>query len=213
MNDEHFKRVLDALPPGRRRVYEAIRSAGPVTKNELHRLLGKRSRKVKFTDTMNPLEQAGLIRKAGELREGKRSAGLLWEATPMAGIERQRARYAEDHGGPARSQRVADLRRMEKGDFGDWYACRRRIVELTELLTAVEPMTFWEASPDEDLLLIGKELAELEGWAGRVLDALDARRADDATRAKIAKMRNTMGRTPGEAEAFLRKADQMEAAL
>lgn len=214
MNDAQFQRVLDGLPLGRRKVYEAISKCGPVTKNDLHRLLGKKSRKVSFADTMRPLEQTGLIRRAGH-RKGVsgRSAGTLWEATPIAAIERQRARNAHDYGGPSRAQRVADLRRMEKGNFGDWYACRRRIVEQTQLLTAVEPMTFWEASPDEDLLLVGEELAELEHWAGRVLDALDARRTDDATRAKIDKLRNTTGRTPGEAAAFLRKADNLEAAL
>jgi len=213
MKDEQFKRLLAGLPAGRRKVYDAINNCGPVTKNELHRLLGKKSRKVGFTDTMKPLEQDGLIRKAGERHEGNRSAGILWEATPVAAIERQRARYAEDHGDRPRAQRVADLRRMEKGDFADWYTCRRRIVELTALLTTVEPMTFWEASPDEDLLLIGQELAELERWAERVLDALDARQADDAMRAKIAKLRNTEGRTPNEAEAFRHKADRLEATL
>jgi hypothetical protein len=214
MNDPHFQRVLGGLPPHRRKVYEVIRSGGPLTKNELHRLLGGKSHKVSFTNTMPPLQRAGLIREAGcERVEGGRKVGKLWEATPIAGIERQRARYAQDHGGPSSSQRVADLRRMEKGDFADWYACRRRIVELTGLLTTVEPMTFWEASPDEDLLLIGEELVELKSWAGRVLNALDARRADDATRTKIAKLRNTTGRTPSEAEAFQRKAHRLESAL
>jgi hypothetical protein len=214
MKDAEFQRVLAAMPRGRRRVFDVIRNCPqPVTQRDLHRLLAKTSRKVKFTDMLTPLARAGLIRAAGQKRDGGRAAATLWEATPLPAIERERARYAADHSGPSHSERIADLRRMERGDFGDWYRARRRVVELSQLMTEIEPMTFWEAAPDEDLTLVDEELAQLEAWVRRVRDARVARQEDDATRTKIAQLRETDGRTPSEAEAFRRKADWLEATL
>jgi hypothetical protein len=42
---------------------------------------------------------------------------------------------------------------------------------------------------------------------------LEKERQDKAKRERIAAMRNTLGRTPEEAEMYLRKADKLEAEL
>jgi hypothetical protein len=213
MTDPELRVLVDALPPGRRRVYDAIAAHGPVTKNDLHRLLGKRSKKVSFSDDMRPLQEAGLVRQAGR-RRLRRGSAALFAAVPAAEVAQAAASYQPpadqpESRRPSFRRRIQELRRLEVGDFALWYRARRRVVEQTQVLVEIEPMVWWEAAPAEDRLMVARELLDLQGWTERVLFELEDRFADDDLREKVAKLRETHGRTPEETKLYRDKAAKL----
>lgn len=69
------------------------------------------------------------------------------------------------------------------------------------------------ATHDWDLERIEWFIDGLESWIGAVRGELEKRRGTKTQEERIALLRNTTGRTPEEAEAFRRKADELEARL
>lgn len=56
-------------------------------------------------------------------------------------------------------------------------------------------------------------IEDVQRYCRHVLEEIEKRRGIKTKEERIAKLRNTDGRTPAEAEAFRRKADELEAAL
>lgn len=74
------------------------------------------------------------------------------------------------------------------------------------------------ANDDSELRACDLELLEwfvegVEQWAGSVLKAIADQRGVKTQQDRIALLRNTSGRTPAEAAAFQRKADELEARM
>lgn len=82
----------------------------------------------------------------------------------------------------------------------------------SDLVRAVS-RAFKLAAGDWDLERIEWFIDSLESWTGAVREELEKRRGVKTQEERIALLRNTNGRTPEEAEAFLRKADQLEEQL
>jgi hypothetical protein len=70
--------------------------------------------------------------------------------------------------------------------------------------------SFKLAADDWDLERIEYRIDGLELWIAAVRAELEKRRGVQSQKERIALLRNTTGRTPEEAEAFLRKADELE---
>jgi hypothetical protein len=69
------------------------------------------------------------------------------------------------------------------------------------------------ASSEYDLESVEQRLDRIEERHRALREHLKRLRAVEAQRVKIAALRNTAGRTPEEAAAFLRKADELESQL
>ena len=72
-------------------------------------------------------------------------------------------------------------------------------------------MAFWEAAPTDELDWVRQEIEDLVEWGARALEAIETRQEDDATRRKIAKLRdaNTAGRTEHEIATAMRMAEKL----
>lgn len=81
----------------------------------------------------------------------------------------------------------------------------------TALATALSRS--FKLATDDDLEYLDWLVASLEEHIGAVRGAMDKRLATLSQRDRIALLRHTEGRTPEEAEAFRRKADELEARL
>lgn len=66
---------------------------------------------------------------------------------------------------------------------------------------------------DYDLERLEWFVEEVERWTHDMMRAIEKRRGVKTREERIALLRNTTGRTPAEAEAFHRKADQLERCL
>lgn len=82
----------------------------------------------------------------------------------------------------------------------------------TDLMRAVS-RAFKLADDDWDLERIEYRIDGLERWIAAVRAEIAKRRGVQNQRERIALLRNTTGRTPEEADAFRRKADELEARL
>lgn len=68
-----------------------------------------------------------------------------------------------------------------------------------------------DADPDGwDLNHIERLLEDWETWIVDAREGIKNRRREQVKKERIQKLRNTTGRTPEEAAAFLRKADELE---
>lgn len=82
----------------------------------------------------------------------------------------------------------------------------------SDLVRAVS-RAFKLAAHDWDLERIEWFIDTIESWTGAVREELEKRRGVKTKEERIALLRNTNGRTPEEAEAFHRKADELEEQL
>jgi hypothetical protein len=222
MTEKELQDAIAAMPPGRRAIYEIIRERGPVTIREIVEAQhGHPSRKASLTDRLKPLQRDGLIYSPGKRRVKDRDV-LLWVATPAPDIERwvhcyqeeTRRRLAEGRQRRGSHQRRAqEFRRLQTGDYDEWYTARERLVWLAQVLPTIEAAQFWEAAPPEDREDVIEDLAEIQEWISRVYDAYLDRAEDDQLRERVAKLRATNGRTPEEAAAFRRKANRLSRRL
>ena len=72
---------------------------------------------------------------------------------------------------------------------------------------------FGLAGDDWDVSRIESRIENLEYYLGVLRHELKKRHEKDALKERITALRNTTGRTPEEAEEFLRKADELEKKL
>lgn len=82
----------------------------------------------------------------------------------------------------------------------------------TALVTGVS-RAFKTAREDYDLMTLEWLLDEVDEYVAHVRSLIEERRGVQTKQERIALLRNTTGRTPEEAAAFHRKADQLEAEL
>jgi hypothetical protein len=171
--------------------------------------------KLSLTEFIRPLGAAGLIRPAGE-RAMRNTPATLWEVVPPAEVEKAARKWAE-RGEQTTARKRADLRArrtLKPGGYSEFYTTRDRTLELTMLLQRIEEMIFWEPAEPEDLAEIYESVHKQHGWCQRVMDAVDLRRADDETRAKIEKlqaMTQANGASAGEeanARAAIRRQER-----
>jgi hypothetical protein len=64
-----------------------------------------------------------------------------------------------------------------------------------------------------DLQTLEDRVARMEEYTASLRRYIEKKRGEQKQRERIALLRNTMGRTPEEADEFKRKADELEAAL
>jgi hypothetical protein len=69
------------------------------------------------------------------------------------------------------------------------------------------------ASSDYDLEQLDTLVKDWQSYLDHVLGEIEVRRGRRTQEERIARLRDTTGRTPAEAEAFRRKADQLEASM
>ena len=182
------------------------------------------------SDERRELEREGLIRAQ---RERTRTNARIYEITPVGEIERQQKKYQRQEAADRKaakekqsgktttlkgmSARIAAYRKQEK-ELGSlsrarWIERRRRLVELTTELRRIEPMLFWDSVEKDEMEQVYEEILAMVGMGQSLLDTLDITRTDQETRALIAQLRNTNGRSAIEAEPYLRKANELEERL
>jgi hypothetical protein len=140
----------------------------------------------------------------------------MYERVSMAEIEAEAEKFAARR--PTRRSRSAaskltEMRRRQRGEFSGWHRTRTRILEETHLLVQLETMAFWEVVPDDELALVLDEVLELREWANAAIEAINERKTDDATRAKIMKLRATTGRTEAEVATARHHVERLSARL
>jgi hypothetical protein len=176
------------------------------------------SRSDGLTFELRRLCELGLIRPVGRKAIDGNHPAIAYVTVPLQDVEKARERYAVR--GPKKRRRrrssgpgVAHMREMEGGDYEHWYRVRRRVLELTQIVTQAEKMSFWETAPEDEREIVLNELRDLRDATQDAIAAFEMRADDDATREKIAKLRTTDGRTPPEAATSHRLADKLEAKL
>jgi hypothetical protein len=212
--------------PRLRQALEAFRKRGPMTDKELEAALPtaewRTNKGLPFTAVgmevrtlRRRLAELGLIQPAGRETTG----AAIYKATPTGQAEAAARKFANalKYGkkrkgrGPSPAARLAEMRKMTPGEWSQFDRTRRTILRLGPALEAIEPMAFWEAAPPDELEWVRQEIEELVEWGQRALEAVKTRQEDDATRRKIAKLRdpNTSGRTEHEIAAARRRADKL----
>ena len=187
--------IVDRLSPTEQRIYAALED-GKQSSTEL-----RAGRADGMTAELRRLMGLGLIRLAGRAPAKSGIPPRMYERVSMAEIEAEAEKFAARR--PTRRSRSAaskltEMRRRQRGEFSGWHRTRTRILEETHLLVQLETMAFWEVVPDDELALVLDEVLELREWANAAIEAINERKTDDATRAKIMKLRATTGRTEAE---------------
>jgi hypothetical protein len=217
MTEAELARTVDGLPTRQRQTYQFL-TRQPMTKNEIHRALGRTSRKVSVEE-IGRLESMGLVRSRRSVRHGRNSE-KLWEIVPAAEVEAHRKRTRSRGVRVVQPEFVAfqDLevaRRVIDGSFTEWEHTQTRMVMLSRLLVMIKPKIWWRAASD-DLPETARWLVRLIEWAAGLLAEMDVRWADDITLAKIAKARTLaqdIAATDGEREAAKLAAERLERKL
>lgn len=212
MTTDERDALVASLSPTERRIYAAL-ERGKLSSTALRDAVGRADG---MTTELRRLMAHGLIRIAGRERRERGISPRVYEQVPLDEVEEAAAKFAARR--PKRRRRsagskLAELRRRERGEFSRWHRTRKRILEETQLLTQVEQMAFWEAVPADELELALEEVLELREWADAAIEAIDERKADDATRAKIEKLRATSGRTRAEQETAHRHVERLSGKL
>jgi hypothetical protein len=177
-----------------------------------------------MTDAFRKLESLGLLRKAGLLPkseytrpDGRPKSGkppMRYERVPLAEIDAAREAYRPPK--PLRRVRreteptIADLRRLEVGDYDAWWREWRHVWETADRMEQrLAQMIFWKLAPEDEQELVDKALDRMEAAIKTIREHRKQRLADDRIREKIEKLddhRN--GAEPGEvrnAERLARK--------
>jgi hypothetical protein len=204
--------LVQGLGPTEQRIYAQL-EAGKLSSTELRQATGRADG---MTTELRRLMAHGLIRLAGRAPRERGIPPRMYERVPLAEVEAEVEKYAARR--PTRRSRSAaskltEMRRREAGEFSGWHRTRKRILEETHLLTQLETMAFWEAVPEDELELVLDEVLELNEWANAAIEAIEERKMDDSTRAKIEKLRATRGRTDAEIETAHRKVESLSAKL
>ena len=205
---------------------EAFRRLGSLTDKELQDALPtaewRTSKGLPFTAVgmevrtlRRRLAELGLIQPAGKTGTG----AAVHKATPAGQAEAAARKFANalkrtkkrQGRGPSPAAKLAEMRKTLPGEWSQFDKTRRTILRLGPALEAVEPMAFWRSAPADELEWVRQEIEDLVEWGQRALDAMQTRREDDATRRKIAKLRdaNTAGRTEHEILAARRAAEKL----
>jgi len=214
MNDTELQEVVGQLNGFERKVHEALRQHGKLTDRQLRNMLNSPGSGPH--DALKKMLPLGLVRHGGKAEtKGK---PMQWEATPAVEVEATRDRYATlkpkkkaRRNSPA--ARLADLRKLERGDIREWHPTREKILATVPVLTNVVKMAFWETVPADELELALEEIEELRDAAEDALAAGRERLAHENLRVKIDKMQQVNGRTAVESEAFKRKAERLREKL
>ena len=214
MNDTELQALLSQQSAFDRRVHEALRQHGKLTDRQLRDMLGSPGSGPH--DALKKMLPLGLVRHAGKAKA--KGNPMQWEATPAAEIEGARERYAtlKPKKKPRRNsptQRLAELRKLERGDVREWHPTRDKILAALPVLTNAVKMAFWETVPPDELHLALDEIEELRDAAEEALAAGRERLQHEKTKAKIGKMENRNGRTDAENEVFSRKAERLREKL
>jgi hypothetical protein len=217
MTEQERDDLLRGLSPTEQLIYKSLDSrGGPMTAPMLRQPV---SRTDGLTFELRHLCELGLIRPMGKKAIDGRHPATAYRTVALGDIEKTRERFAVRSPRRRRSGRrragpgIAELRKMETGDYEQWYRVRRRILELTQIVVQAEKMAFWEIAPDDERGLVAGELEELAAATEETIAALRMREEDDVTRDKIEKLRVTNGRTPAEAETGRRLAKKLEEKL
>lgn len=215
MNKQDRDGLLSGLSPTSRKIYEAL-SEGPLTSPGLRAPTGRADGMSKELEQMCSL---GLIRRIGKERRAVGISPVIYAVTSLAEIE-QTAQTYETRKSKGRKRRVpksrmAELAKMETGDYADWYQTRKKIIQLAALLTGgYTKALFWEVAGDPyDMERFLTELLDLQEATDDLVVAVKQRMADEDTRRKIDKLSATNGRTDAEAELFAKKAASMKEKL
>lgn len=231
MTKDERDATVARLQPVLRRLFRTLAEHGPLTPPDLFRsydLAGGgrwKGRQNGARRELKVLARMGLIRDVG-----KRGTATSYEVTPADQVEAQMRKAkgrprgqrvpvngASRNGTMSEAERIAEYRREEKAlgpvARATWLEKRRRFVELTREAKRVERMAFWKAVRDDELEQVYDEVVSLRASLEHLEAAVDMQRANASLREKIANLRNPNGRTLEEAEAFRRKADQLEEGL
>jgi hypothetical protein len=214
MDADTRTRLVAGLSPTKQAILDVLRR-GKMTVTEMRPHIGRADG---MSQELEHLRKLGLIRHVGTAprTKGRGMRPWLYELVPDAEIEQVAAEFK-----PRRSRRrkmstgsaLGELRRMEPGTFSRWHSVRKRVLDLTQMLVAIEPMGFWHAAPPQEIDVMLMELLDLQEWTDKVMDAFAMRLDDNELRRKIEMLRRVEGREPAEAESFLRAADRLEARL
>jgi hypothetical protein len=212
MTTEERDTLLATLSPTERGIYSAL-VQGKLSSTALRNAVGRTDG---MTTELRRLMAHGLIRFAGRERRNRGINPAMYEQVPLGEVEEAATKFAARR--PKRRRRsagskLAELRRRERGEFSRWHRTRKRILEETQLLAQVEQMAFWEAVPADELELVLEEVLDLRDWADAAIEAIGERQADDATRAKIDKLRATNGRTSAEEETARKHVERLSGRL
>lgn len=215
MNDSELQLLLKARSGTERRVYEALRQNGRMTDRQLRDLLGSPGSGPR--DALERLLPLGLVRHAG--KAATKNNPMQYEATPLAEIEEEKARYAvrkprkRARRVASPGARLAEVRQMEQGDPRKWYPARDKVLAALPLLASTVKMSFWESVPPAELQLALDEIEELHKAAGDALAAGCERLEHEKYKSKIDKMNNRRGRTAAETEVVDRKVEALSRKL
>ena len=214
MNDSELQDLLNQRSGTEQRVHEALRAHGKMTDRQLRDLL--RSPGSGPHDALKKMLPLGLVRHAGKAKT--KGNPMQWEATPAAEVEETRDRYAilkpkKKARRNSPTQRLADLRKLERGDVREWHPTRDRILATLPVLSNAVKMAFWETVPVDELQLALDEIEELRDAAEEALAAGRERLDHEKTKAKIGKMENRNGRTDAENKVFSHKAERLREKL
>jgi hypothetical protein len=217
MTEQERDDLLRGLSPTEQLIYKALTARGglmtaPMLREPVRRNDG-------LTSELRHLCELGLIKDMGKKSIDGRHPAQAYRLVALSDVGRAAERFAvrsphrrpkhRERGGPS----IAELRKMERGDYGHWYPVRRRVLELTQLVVQAERMSFWEAAPEDERELVLGELRTLHAATADAIAAFQIREDDDATREKIEKLRATNGRTPAEAATGRRLANKLEEKL
>jgi hypothetical protein len=200
MTTDERDALLAALSPTEQRIYTGL-ERGKLSSSRLREATGRIDG---MTTELRRLMELGLLRVAGKEERARGIRPAIYERVPLSEVEGEAAKFAARR--PRRGRRspgskLAEMRRIKRGEFSLWHRTRKRILEETQLLTQLEPMAFWTAVPTDELEMVFAELLELRDWTDAVIQAIYERQVDDKTRATIGKILKMDGRTPAEQEA------------
>jgi hypothetical protein len=212
--------------PRLRQALEVFRRCGALTDKALQEALPtagwRTSKGLPFTAVgmevrtlRRRLAELGLIQPAGKTASG----AAMHKATPEGQVEAAARKFANalkrtkkrKARGLSPAAKLAEMRKMVPGEWSQFDKTRKTILRLGPALEAVEPMAFWESAPADELEWVRQEIEDLVEWGQRALEAMQTRQEDDATRRKLAKLRdaNTAGRTEHEIVAARRAAEKL----
>ena len=241
MTNEERERIIGALSPGNRRLFDAAvllcEEKGEFGGPDLHGPLPPnwRGRTDSPTRELDKLCALGLIRFAGR-RENRGPNRKVYKITLLAEIEQAAAEHrdymrrkaAKLDQGPRRNAAAQVRNRQREGEIHHyavqergvkpsatkWLRAAGRVVKLAGALEYVQPMLLWKnivEDPERDRL--AEALIDLQVWTELVLNTLREQRGFILRQEKIDSLRDTTGREPGEIPLYLAKADELQAEL
>jgi hypothetical protein len=197
--ERRYGELLPPKQPGKRTDMEPVRAAHRSTPAE--RTAQKEARKVAAV----PAERFdGYVNSATKPSR----AGLL------ASKPRKRGKRQPNWDGKTNAGRERELKRQRRGNYSDLLQLQMRLNQICRTLegTRVDDYDL-DAATHELVDALYDDLVTTAEWIDRAISAIQARVGEAQVREKIAKLRNTSGRSPAEAEAALRLADVLERKL